>query len=164
MEDIYDIKGPINYFFIELDSIVYTIWFILMSIFFYLLYYYFAIRNNEEYRKKQTINKKKKELDILFKKLSNLKNLLDHSRWEFYPLLNNLVRSYLEYRWYKFASKYTYKELKNIIKQEKLLILARESYFIEYDDKMPENNNMREDFIDKIDAILKNEEKKFLSL
>ncbi len=135
MQDINDIIWPKNILNFNFWFII-IFWVILFFIgFFYLLRYYNNLKQlkQQEYEEKQNIEISKKQ--YFLDKLNLLQINCDScDKSEFYSLLNDLLREFLEYKGLNFARNMTFKELeKNKSKIDiELFEIIKDTYFEEF--------------------------------
>lgn len=151
MQDINDIIWPkihLNFSF----GFIIIFWIILFFIgFFYLLRYYTNLRQlkQQEYKEKQDneISKKQYFLD----KLNILqKNCDSYNKSEFFALLNDLLREFLEYKGLLWSRNMTFKELEKNKKHidTDLFEIIKNTYFEEF--REDESELDRKEVIKKI--------------
>lgn len=151
IDDINDIKRPKNTFKL-------SYWFLLVFLgilffigFYYLLRYYFDLKEKEAKNKinadNEIISKNKYFLD----KLDKLRVDSDsYNKSEFYSLINDFLREFLEFKGLSYARNMTFKELersKKLIDKD-LFEIIKDTYFEEF--KKEDSDINRIEIIDKI--------------
>jgi len=135
INDINDINWPKNtgnfsYFFI-------IIFFILLFFigFYYLLNYYNNLKQQKEKDLEEKENENVSKNKYFIDKLNLLqKNCDSYSKSEFFALINDFQREFLEFKWLKWAKNMTFKELeknKKIIDLD-LFEIIKDTYFEEF--------------------------------
>lgn len=135
INDINDIKWPKNTF-------KFSFWFLWIFIgvlfftgFYYLLRYYFDLKEKEAKNKvnadNEIISKNKYFLDKLEKLWADSDS---YNKSEFYSLINDFLREFLEFKWLSYARNMTFKELernKKLIDKD-LFEIIKDTYFEEF--------------------------------
>lgn len=135
MEDINDIAWPKNTFNFSFLFIIVFFLILFFVWFFYLLRYYFSFRETEFKKEKISENENISKNNYFLNKLNSLQKKSDiYSKSEFFSLLNDLLREYLEHNGIVFARNMTLKELeqnkKNI--NPDLFEIIKDTYFEEF--------------------------------
>ncbi|PIE85442.1 hypothetical protein CSA08_01910 [Candidatus Gracilibacteria bacterium] len=144
MNDIFDIKGAQN--FLGTEFVYLPVLIILFFIvFFIILDLYFSSKKDavkkEKKSKKETNDEVKYEVIIVNKLFSLQENVDKLDKSKFYLELNNIFRDYLGYIYNKNLLKSTFEEIKleSLLSKNKssnkLILLFRRSYDIEFSDK-----------------------------
>jgi len=135
LEDINDINWP-------KDTVIFSFWFLVIFFvilffigFYYLLIYYNNLKTEVLEESKLIESKKISKNQYFLEKLESIAWKSDlYNKSEFYSLINDLLREFLEYKWLVFARNMTLKELeknKKLIDVE-LFDIIKSTYFEEF--------------------------------
>lgn len=134
MTDIHDIKWPKNYFNFSFWFIVVFLVFLFFIWYHYILKYYISWKDNEKINKEKIDEPVDKNTYFLNKLSLIEKETINSSKSDFFSLLNDYLREFIEYKWINGASKMTFKELEKhkLYLDKDLFNLLKNTYYEEF--------------------------------
>nr|MDD3720459.1 BatD family protein [Candidatus Gracilibacteria bacterium] len=158
MKDINDIKGPKSFFNFSFWFIPIFLVFLFFIGFYYLLKYYFMGKEEKNMNKEVEIKREKSKTDYFKDKLKHIeKNIETYDKSEFFALINDFLREFLEYKGLNHARNMTFKELeshKNLIDLD-LFRIIKDTYFYEFMEEEDEGKIDKKEILSEIKKLIK---------
>lgn len=158
MKDINDIKWPKSFFNFSFWFIPIFLVFLFFIGFYYLLKYYFMWKEEKNMNKEVEIKREKSKTDYFKDKLKHIeKNIETYDKSEFFALINDFLREFLEYKWLNHARNMTFKELeshKNLIDLD-LFRIIKDTYFYEFMEEEDEWKIDKKEILSEIKKLIK---------